>query len=199
MNLSDLKGLDLDVNNAGNWPWPVKGVAIALVAVAVLFAGYWFDLSTQWAGLQQARQKETSLKQVFEFKQRKAVNLKAYEKQLAEMRKSFGTLLRQLPSKTEVPELLVDISQTGLASGLEFRLFKPKAEIRKDFYAELPIRIEVTGTYHQFGKFVSGVAALSRIVTLHNISIKPQGKGGRLVMDLTAKTYRYLEEGRNGK
>jgi len=199
VNLSDLKGLDLDVNNAGSWPWPVKGVAIALVAVAVLFAGYWFDLSTQWAGLQQARQKETSLKQVFEFKQRKAANLKAYEKQLAEMRKSFGAMLRQLPSKTEVPDLLVDISQTGLASGLEFRLFKPKAEIRKDFYAELPIRIEVSGTYHEFGKFVSGVAALSRIVTLHNISIKPKGKGGKLVMDLTAKTYRYLEEGEDGR
>jgi type IV pilus assembly protein PilO len=199
VNLSDLKDLDLDVNNAGNWPWPVKGVAIAVVAAVVLFAGYWFDLSTQWADLQQARQKETSIKQVFGFKQRKAANLKAYEKQLTEMRKSFGTMLRQLPSKTEVPELLVDISQTGLASGLEFRLFKPKAEIRKDFYAELPIRIEVTGTYHQFGKFVSGVAALSRIVTLHNISIKPQSKGDKLVMDLTAKTYRYLEAGGGGR
>lgn len=199
MNLSDFKDLDLDINNAGNWPWPVKGVAVALVAVAVLFAGYWFDLSGQWASLQQARQKEVSLKQVFEGKQRKAANLQAYERQLAEMRKSFGAMLRQLPSKTEVPDLLVDISQTGLASGLEFHLFKPEAEIHKDFYAELPIRIQVTGTYHQFGKFVSGVAALSRIVTLHNISIKPRGKSGELVMDLTAKTYRYLEDGEGGR
>jgi len=199
VNLADLKDLDLDINNAGSWPWPVKGVAVAVVAVAVLFAGYWFDLSGQWAQLQQARQKEVSLKQIFEGKQRKAANLKAYEKQLAEMRKSFGAMLRQLPSKTEVPDLLVDISQTGLASGLEFRLFKPEPEIRKDFYAELPIRIEVTGDYHEFGKFVSGVAALSRIVTLHDISIKPQDKGGKLVMDLTAKTYRYLEDGEGGR
>ncbi|HQU16832.1 MAG: pilus assembly protein PilO [Chromatiales bacterium 21-64-14] len=199
MNLSDFKELDLDFHNAGSWPWPVKGVFIGLLSVVVLFAGYWFDLSHQWEGLQQARQQEVSLKQVFESKQRKAANLEAYEKQLVEMRKSFGAMLRQLPSKTEVADLLVDISQTGLASGLEFRLFKPEPEIRKDFYAELPIRIEVTGQYHEFGKFVSGVAALSRIVTLHNISIKPENKSGKLIMDLTAKTYRYLEEGEGGK
>lgn len=199
MNLSDIKELDLDFHNAGNWPWLVKGVFIGLLSIAVLFAGYWFDLSNQWEVLQQARQKEVALKQVFESKQRKAANLEAYEKQLAEMRKSFGAMLRQLPSKTEVADLLVDISQTGLASGLEFRLFKPEPEIRKDFYAELPIRIEVTGRYHEFGKFVNGVAALSRIVTLHNISIKPEDKSGKLVMDLTAKTYRYLEEGEGGK
>ncbi len=139
--------------------------------------------------------KEQELKTVFEKKAKLAVNLEAYEKQLEEMRESFGAMLRQLPNKTEVADLLVDVSQTGLASGLEFELFKPQAEVPREFYAELPISIKVTGDYHEFGDFVSGVAALPRIVTLHNVNIsRRDAKSGNLVMNLTAKTYRYLED-----
>lgn len=191
MKLSDLQTLDPQA--PGSWPMPIKGATIGILSVALLFAGYWFDTSTQWAALQEVRAKETELKQTFEFKQTKAANLDAYKLQLEEMQKSFGTLLRQLPSKAEVADLLVDISQTGLASGLEFELFKPEAEVQKDFYAELPIKIKVTGNYHKFGNFVSGVAALPRIVTLHDITVGPVSvTDNRLTMELTAKTYRYL-------
>jgi type IV pilus assembly protein PilO len=136
------------------------------------------------------------LKVIFETKAKQAVNLEAYEKQLEEMRESFGAMLRQLPNKTEVADLLVDVSQTGLASGLEFRLFQPRAEIPREFYAELPISIQVIGNYHEFGEFISGVAALPRIVTAHDVSIVKSGKDGNslLKMVLTAKTYRYLDE-----
>ena len=136
---------------------------------------------------------------MFTGKAHQAANLPAYRAQMEEMKRSFGTMLRQLPSKTEVAELLVDISQTGLESGLEFELFKPEKEKPAEFYAELPIKIKVTGRYHQFGQFVSDVAALSRIVTLHDFTIAPlkvQGKEpDALTMEVTAKTYRYLEEG----
>ncbi|RJQ45904.1 MAG: pilus assembly protein PilO [Gammaproteobacteria bacterium] len=199
MNLNEL-----DFNNIGSWPNPAKAVAVGVLCIAVLGAGYWFDTKSQWETLTQSRQQEQELKQTFEAKQRKAANLDAYQQQMAEMKQSFGAMLRQLPSQTEVEGLLVDISQTGLASGLEFELFKPEAEIPRDFYAELPIRIKVTGSYHQFGNFISGIAALPRIVTLHDISItqapqKETGKKGTgpsapLVMEITAKTYRYLEE-----
>ncbi|MDP1708975.1 MAG: type 4a pilus biogenesis protein PilO [Gammaproteobacteria bacterium] len=193
MNLSDLQTLDFQ--DVGNWPQPVKTLAIALVFIAVLGAGYWFDTSNQWEILQKERSEETVLKQTFEFKQSKAANLNAYKQQLAEMKQSFGALLRQLPSKAEVADLLVDISQTGLASGLEFELFKPEPELHKDFYAELPITIKVTGDYHKFGNFVSGVAALPRIVTLHDITISHvSDKDARLVMAITAKTYRYIAD-----
>jgi type IV pilus assembly protein PilO len=134
---------------------------------------------------------------VFDEKQRKAANFEAYKAQLAEMERSFGAMLRQLPGRTEVPSLLVDISQTGLAAGLQERLFQPGPEVRKDFYAELPIRIRLTGSYHQFGAFVSGIAALPRIVTLHDISISREGTEtapDRLTLDVTAKTYRYLDD-----
>ena len=200
MNLSDFN--DLDFHNLGGWPPAAKGVAIGVVCLVLLGAGYWFDTKTQWEALEQARAKEIELKQSFETKQAKAVNLDAYKLQLDEMNASFGLMLRQLPSKAEVADLLVDISQTGLASGLEFELFSPKDETPKDFYAELPINIRVTGNYHQFGAFVSGVAALPRIVTLHDIAIHPpqgaqqdQDKNEKLVMELVTKTYRYLEEG----
>ncbi|MHB8472230.1 MAG: type IV pilus inner membrane component PilO [Gammaproteobacteria bacterium] len=193
MNLADLRSLD--INNVGAWPLPVKGIAVALMFTAVLGLGYWFESQGQLPELDQARQQEKDLKAVFSAKAAKAANLEAYKQQLEEMKQSFGAMLRQLPNKTQVADLLVDISQTGLASGLEFELFKPEAEIPKDFYAELPITIRVKGHYHDFGAFVSGVAALPRIVTIHDISIKPSEKdGSRLVMDLTAKTYRYLEE-----
>lgn len=197
MNLSEIDINDLDFSNIANWPLAARIFAIILVAVAVLGLGYWFDIKDQQVRLDQVEQKESELKSAFEAKARKAANLEAYEQQLEEMRQSFGAMLRQLPNKTEVADLLVDVSQTGLASGLEFDLFKPQAEMPRDFYAELPISIKVRGNYHEFGAFVSGVAALPRIVTIHDIAILPPAKDaprGELSMELTAKTYRYLEE-----
>lgn len=202
MNLSEINLNELDFSNITNWPTAARVFVIALIALAVLGLGYWFDIKDQQLRLEKAEKQESELKSAFEAKARKAANLEAYEQQLEEMRQSFGAMLRQLPNKTEVADLLVDISQTGLASGLEFDLFKPQAEMPRDFYAELPISIKVRGSYHEFGAFVSGVAALPRIVTLHDIAILPPettGKGatastGDLVMELTAKTYRYLDE-----
>jgi type IV pilus assembly protein PilO len=140
---------------------------------------------------------ERSLRDEFKMKHAKAVNLEVYKQQLKDIERSFGALLRQLPGKTEVPNLLVDISQTGLAAGLEEKLFQPAPEQKRDFYAELPIRIRLSGSYHEFGEFVSGIAALPRIVTLHDIQIRPvdnKGSYDNLTLDLTAKTYRYLDE-----
>lgn len=184
---------NLDPDNIGNWPVLVRGLIVLIVAVAVLGAGYYFDTQNQLEVLARHESTENTLKKDFETKQSKAVNLEAYQAQMVEMEESFGTMLRQLPSKTEVADLLVDITQTGLASGLEFDLFKPNNESPKEFYAELPISIEVNGSYHQLGAFVSGVASLPRIVTLHDIQIKA-GKEGQLKMAATAKTYRYLDE-----
>jgi type IV pilus assembly protein PilO len=186
---------NLDPNNIGSWPLAARGGVVALVCVAVLGLGYWFDTQEQLAVLERARQSEDTLKKDFEVKQAKAANLEAYRQQMTEMEESFGTMLRQLPSKTEVADLLVDITQTGLASGLEFELFKPGNASPKEFYAELPIEVKVMGTYHSFGEFVSGVAALPRIVTLHDINITPATKvSGSLIMQASAKTYRYLDE-----
>lgn len=203
MNLSELN--ELDFNNIGSWPAAAKGVLIALACVALIFAVYWFDTRHQYDNLERLEAKETELKQTVKTKAARASNLEQYKAQLAEMEQSFGEMRRQLPSRTEVAALLVDISQTGLASGLEFELFEPQPEIAKDFYAELPIKLRVTGTYHEFGDFVSGVAALPRIVTLHDISLQTQnpkrGKDGApvandrtLIMTATAKTYRYLDD-----
>ncbi|WP_303906401.1 type 4a pilus biogenesis protein PilO [Thiohalomonas denitrificans] len=183
---------DIDFENVGSWPPLVKGASILILCIATLGAGYYFDTQHQWQELETIRAKESVLKKDFETKQAKAVNLDAYKRQMEEMRESFGTMLRQLPSKTEVPDLLVDITQTGLATGLEFELFQPRAEAPKEFYAELPISLRVTGGYHKFGEFVSGIAALPRIVTLHDITIS--GSDQSLVMNATAKTYRYLDE-----
>jgi type IV pilus assembly protein PilO len=202
MNLAELKEQlqNLDIKDVGNWPVVIKGGAIAIICAVVLVAGFWFDTRSQIDELDQARKKEATLKADFVEKQHKAANLAIYKQQMEEMKRSFGTMLRQLPSKTEIAELLVDISQTGLSNGLEFELFKPEAEVPEDFYAVLPIKIKVTGDYHEFGKFVSDVAVLPRIVTLHDINITPSkddknNDGNHLVMELTAKTYRYLEEG----
>ncbi|HFD80097.1 MAG TPA: pilus assembly protein PilO [Gammaproteobacteria bacterium] len=195
MNLSELN--DLDLSNITNWPLPARVFVVALVFVAVLGLGYWLDIKDQVASLEKAEHKETELRRTFENKAGKAANLAAYEKQLDEMRESFGAMLRQLPDKTEVAELLVDISQTGLAAGLEFELFKPQPEVPKEFYAELPISIRVKGGYHEFGNFISGIAALPRIVTVHDVNIKP-GEDGKLVMDILAKTYRYMDEEEGG-
>ncbi len=196
MDLSQLN--ELDLSNIANWPLPARVFVIGLILVGVLGLGYWFDIKDQGIRLEKAEQQEQTLRTTFETKARKAANLVAYEQQLEEMKESFGAMLRQLPDKTEVAELLVDISQTGLASGLEFELFKPQNEAPKDFYAELPISIRVKGNYHEFGSFISGVAALPRIVTVHDINITPDKDGRELTMDILAKTYRYLDEDEQG-
>lgn len=197
MKLSDLN--NLDINNIGSWPVPIKLVVVLLLVAAIGGAGYYFDTQHMIAELKKTEAREVELRRTFEQKWNKVANLDAFRAQLEEMNKSFGAMLRQLPDKTEVADLLVDISQTGLANGLEFQLFRPGGEIRRGFYAELPIQIQVTGTYHQFGAFVSGIAALPRIVTMHDMTIKPQqggggGKSAMLSMVAVAKTYRYLEE-----
>ncbi|MCG8485905.1 MAG: type 4a pilus biogenesis protein PilO [Chromatiales bacterium] len=195
MNLEDLN--ELDFSNVGIWPTPVKMVAVVLVAIAVMVAGYYLVIEAQLTQLDTVERKELDLRKEFETKQAKASNLDAYRQQLEEMKQSFGTMLRQLPDKTEVAELLVDVSQTGLASGLEFELFKPQEELPKDFYAELPIQVIVKGEYHEFGNFISGLAALPRIVTIHDIKIKrgdPKSSDTKLRLEATAKTYRYLDE-----
>ena len=191
--MKDIDLNNLDLSTLGSWPMPVKAALIAIVCIVVLVLGYFLDTQKQLTKLESSRTKETSLKKDFEAKQAKAVQLDAYKKQMEEMKQSFGAMLRQLPSKTEVEDLLVDISQTGLSSGIEFLLFKPEAERQIEFYAELPIKIKMTGNYHQFGRFVSGIAALPRIVTLHDIQISG-GKEAKLTMDVQAKTYRYLDE-----
>lgn len=195
--MADIDINDLDFSNIGSWPLLVKGIIIAVVAVGVLALGYFLDIQAQQESLERITNEEKRFKEDFEIKQAKAASLDAYKAQMVEMKDSFGAMIRQLPSKTEVEDLLVDISQTGLASGIEFQLFKPLAEKHIEFYAELPITLKMTGTYHQFGEFVSGIAALPRIVTLENISIaggKGKGKSNLLTMDVTAKTYRYLDE-----
>ncbi len=197
----------LDFNNIGGWPTPLKLALIAIIMAAMGGALYYFDIQHQWVKLRQLQNKEKDLRKDFEEKQAKAANLEAYKQQLAEMKVSFGAMLKQLPNKSEVADLLVDVSQSGLASGLEFELFQPNPESPQGFYAELPIKLRVTGYYHQFGNFVSQIAALPRIVTLHDVDIKllpkvaaaAAGKGKeniqdvKLVMEATAKTYRYLE------
>jgi len=192
--MKDIDLNNLDFNNVGAWPVPVKAGLIVVVSILILVAGYFLVIQGQLENLDRARAQEIKLKQEFERKQAKAANLEKYKAQLEEMKKSFGTMLRQLPSKTEVEDLLVDISQTGLAAGIEFQLFQPGQERQIEFYAELPIKMKMTGTYHQFGRFVSGIAALPRIVTLHDINITRDKKTGKLVMDVTAKTYRYMDE-----
>jgi len=189
----------LDPNDPGRWPIGVRlGTAILLFAIAASAGYYFFVWKSLHPVLLEERAQEAKLFDTLESKARKAANLQAYKDQLAEMEKSFGAMLRQLPNKTEVPNLLVDVSQTGLGAGLDEKLFQPQGEARKDFYAELPISIRLTGDYHQMGNFASGVAALPRIVTLHDIEITPAGgkdlSAGDLVLNVTAKTYRYLDE-----
>jgi type IV pilus assembly protein PilO len=187
----------LDPRDPGRWPLAVRAGAVGLcfVILTVVLA-YVFVWDEQVPELQKREDTEQALRTEFRNKHSKAVNLAVYKQQLQDIERSFGALLRQLPGKTEVPNLLVDISQTGLSAGLEEKLFQPQAEQKKDFYAELPIKISLTGSYHQFGEFVSGIAALPRIVTLHDIEIKSATKDAydQLTLDLTAKTYRYLDE-----
>jgi type IV pilus assembly protein PilO len=189
----------LDPRDPGRWPFAVRAgtVGICFLVLTILAAYFfvWTDLNPQ---LQQLQDQEEQLRSEFRTKHAKATNLDVYKQQLGDIEKSFGAMLRQLPSKTEVDNLLVDISQTGLAAALDQKLFQPESEIKKDFYAERPIKIRFAGSYHQFGAFVSGIAALPRIVTLHDVKIEPVGKNAssfdQLQMDLTAKTYRYLDD-----
>ena len=187
----------LDVNDIGRWPLVFRAAVIALVFLAVTFAGIWFTIVKDKAPvLKRAEAEEQELRVTFENKQRKAANYDAYKTQLAQIEQSFGTMLRQLPGETEIPSLIVDISQTGLAAGLQEKLFQPQAEVPRDFYAEKPIKIQLSGGYHEIANFVSGIAALPRIVTLHDITITPEQKSSydSLSLEVTAKTYRYIEE-----
>ncbi|UHD14225.1 type IV pilus inner membrane component PilO [Thiocapsa bogorovii] len=198
MDLSELNQLDL--NSVGEWPISVKVIAILLACIALGGAVFYFDTQEQLGRLERAEAAERDLRASFETKQRKAANLEGYRQQIEEMKESFGAMLRQLPNRTEVASLLVDVSQTGLAAGLEFELFQPGSEQLKDFYAELPIQIRVTGSYHDFGRFVSGLASLPRIVTVHDSKISDAGGrtgsgAAKLSLQATVKTYRYLDEG----
>ena len=190
----------LDINDVGRWPLIFRAAVIAIVFVVVVgFGIYWFIIQDKQPVLQRERATEETLRVTFENKQKKAANYDSYKAQLAQMEQQFGTMLRQLPGKTEIPSLIVDISQTGLAAGLQEKLFQPQAEVRKDFYAEKPIKITLSGGYHEIAKFVSGIAALPRIVTLHDINISPDASDSfdQLTLAVTAKTYRYLEEEAN--
>jgi type IV pilus assembly protein PilO len=204
MNMNDwldsLKKIDindLDVNNLGSWPAAVKTIAGALLLALVLAGGYFFYIQDMQTQLDQARGEETALKEQFATKAYQAANLAAYKSQMVEMENTFGALLRQLPSDTEVPGLLEDITRTGLGSGLEFEEIKLLPEEAQQFYIELPIQITVTGSYHDLATFASGVASLPRIVTLHDFEIKPLDakSPGKLRMSILAKTYRYNDKG----
>lgn len=188
----------LDASDVGRWPFVFRVAVIAIVFFVVVGLGiYWTVIQDRAPTLQRAQGDEQQLRLTFENKQRKAANYNAYKDQLGQIEQSFGTMLRQLPGETEIPSLIVDISQTGLAAGLREKLFIPQAEIPKDFYAEKPIKIRLTGGYHEIGNFVSGIAALPRIVTLHDITITPEGGSGsfdNLSMEVTAQTYRYIDE-----
>ncbi|MGA0708114.1 MAG: type 4a pilus biogenesis protein PilO [Steroidobacteraceae bacterium] len=194
---------DLDFRDVGRWPLVFRLVAIGLLFVVVTWLLIWqFVFKGNLPALESAEAEQATLWSTFDTKQRKAANLEAYRQQLVEIERSFGAMLRQLPGQTEVPSLLVDISQAGLASGLEEKLFQPQPEVRRDFYAELPIKIRLAGGYHEFGKFVEAVAALPRIVTIHDVQLQGPGSGrtrgsapsGTLTLDMVAKTYRYLDE-----
>ncbi len=201
MNFEELKD-HLEPENIGSAPLSVRLGVILTLCTIIIGAGLWFDTQNQLKELENHQKKEFELKEEFKIKASQAAKLELYKEQLAEMNATFGALLRQLPEKTDVESLLVDVSQTGLASGLEVNKFKPSAEEKKGFYAELPINLEVIGSFHQMATFISGIAALPRIVTISDMKLKPVEKDsknnastdGRLQMSATAKTYRYLQE-----
>lgn len=213
INLEDLKNIDfsrLDPNNMGSWPFPLRLGLIILSFAVVVGLGIWMDTTPQWDQLKLVEKKEQSLRQEFTSLQKKAALLDTYKKQLATVKATLQTMLKKLPTRTQVESLLEDINKVGLSSGLEFALFKPEGEVPKELYAELPIRLKVTGYYHNFGAFVSGIASLDRIVTLHDVRIEPTKGGGAqrsaqansleklnigiLAMDALVKTYRSLDE-----
>jgi len=191
MTLDELRSLD--PRNIGSWPISVKLATLLLLLVLVIFLGYWFDLRNQLSEINSLRERESKLRTAFVDKKRQAVNLPAYQKQLEDIEQAFGALLRQLPDRAEMAAVLTDINQAGLGRGLQFELFKPAAqETTADFYAELPITIRVTGSYHELGAFASDVSQLPRIVTLNDIAVTTT-REGILTMDAVAKTYRYLD------
>ena len=201
-SMESLKGFDpndIDFNNAGSWPSPVKSIVLLVLFSVIMFGGYWFMVKDQYASLERVSKEESSLKEQYESRAYKVANLDAFREQMKEMQESFGALLKQLPAKTEVPGLLEDITNTGLGSGLEINYIQLKPEVSKEFYAELPMEIKVSGTYHDISSFVSGVASLPRIVTLHDMVISTNAKAGdgnregyeSLSMSVSAKTYRY--------
>ena len=199
---------NLDRNNVGGWPKSIKTFFAVLIFAVILLAGWWFKIREQQEDLETKQRQEETLKKEFVTKQQKVVNLPAYRKQLEDMKEMLRTMLRQLPSKTEMPDLLVDISQTALAAGIVVDLFQPGAEVVKEFYAEKPIQLKMLGTYHQFGTFISGVASLPRVVilTMHDVSLRPVkgtgsapnapaiASGGQLSLEGTVKTYRYVDD-----
>lgn len=194
MNLSEV---NWDINAAGSWPTPIKIAAATIISLLVVIANVYYITVPQLDELDVLEKEETSLKASFENKQKKAINLPDYRAQLEQIESSLGEMLKQMPTKAEVANLLVDISQTGLASGLEFKLFQPNAPISKEFYSELPINIQVVGKYDELGLFVSGLASLPRVVTVHNVNIAPVAKtdkGGSLAMSAVIKTYNEAEQ-----
>ena len=202
MILDDLRSVD--ATDLGSAPGSVRYLLLSLVLILILVAGYFLLIDDKKIELEQERQQELALMADFEFKQQKAANLEAYEKQLEDMQELLQTMFRQLPNKTEMDKLLVDVSQTALAAGIDVQLFQPQAEVFQDFYAERPIRVRMLGDYHEFGEFVSGVAALPRVVilTMHDISLKRAQANqsrygdseGRLILEGQVKTYRYVDE-----
>ncbi len=201
-SMESLKGFDindLDFNNAGSWPGPIKAIVLALLFIVLIFGGYWFMIKDQYVQLDKVVAEEKKLKEQYETRAFKVANLEAYRAQMEDMKKSFGALLKQLPADTEVPGLLEDITNTGLGAGLTIEQIKLKPEVSRGFYIELPMDIVVTGTYHDIASFVSGVASLPRIVTLHDFTITPTSSKDSLSSDLlkmavSAKTYRYAGE-----
>jgi type IV pilus assembly protein PilO len=189
--LDDLK--NVDINNLSSWPVPLKIAGIGIICLLLLGGGWYFIIQGELDQYEVAKKQEGDLREKFSGLKAQAINLPAYRQQMEEIHQTFGSLLRQLPNSTEVPELLVDITQAGLGRGLEFVLFKPERESTKQFYAELPISIQVTGSYHELALFISDVAALPRIVTFGNINISP-ASGNRLNMSAQAFTYRYIDD-----
>ena len=188
--LDDVKNADL--NDPSSWPVSLKMILIVIGAAAILFAGYWYVIKDQIVELETREREEQRLKKTFVDKKALAINLPAYKKQMEEIRQRFGLLLQQLPNKTEVPELLIDITQAGLGQGLKFNLFDPGDKSVKDFYAVLPIKINVNGSYHEYGEFISDLSTLSRIVTVGNVKIA--AKKNVLTMAAVLNTYHYLDE-----
>jgi type IV pilus assembly protein PilO len=184
---------NIDPKTPGSWPWLIKILAFASLFLVVVAAGAFFDWQDEWASLQASKQQELKLRDVYLAKKREAINLDIIKKQLIDTQQSFGALLKQLPSKSEMDALLTDINQAGLGRGLQFDLFKPGPEVATGVFTEQPITIKVSGNYDDLGKFASDISQLPRIVTLNDISINPAA-GGVLTMDATAKTYRYLDE-----
>lgn len=184
---------NLNPNDPGAWPMAPKIVILIILFLAILTAGWWFLWDDQLTQLQAKQQEEEKLKQEYLDKKKQAINLDLYTQQLAEIDRSFGALLKQLPNKSEIESLLVEVNQAGLGRGLQFELFKPGREQIQDFYAELPITVKINGTYHDFGAFAADIAKLPRIVTLNNIAIA-SAPSGQLVLDATTKTFRYLDQ-----